>query len=122
MSHLSSLLESLKDQPRLDLKEQFLGDDGAKILAQFLNKNKFVRAIDLSSNNIGPSGVQEIFNALASNEQIQSVSFEWNNIGASPQGLNALASFIQNNKSIKHISLANNKISYHDISSLVSAL
>ena len=63
-SGLTSILNSLNNYSRINLSEQYIGDEGARELAKFLRTTQNVKILELKGNNIGPSGIKEIFNAL----------------------------------------------------------
>ena len=63
-SGLTSILNSLQNYSRINLSEQYIGDEGARELARFLRTTQNVKILELKGNNIGPSGIKEIFNAL----------------------------------------------------------
>ena len=63
-SGLTSILNSLHNYSRINLSEQYIGDEGARELARFLRTTQNVKILELKGNNIGPSGIKEIFNAL----------------------------------------------------------
>jgi len=63
-SGLTSILNSLNNYSRINLSEQYIGDEGARELARFLRTTQNVKILELKGNNIGPSGIKEIFNAL----------------------------------------------------------
>jgi hypothetical protein len=47
---ISSVLESMQGASKLILSDSFIGDDGAKHVASFLNQNPYVQVIDLKCN------------------------------------------------------------------------
>ncbi len=91
-------------------------------MAKFLRENDQVRVLELKGNNIGPQGIKEIFSSIQGSNQIKSMFCEWNSIGRDVEGINAVAGFILNNKTIEHLGLSNNKISGEDVDSLANSL
>ncbi|MCB9640782.1 MAG: DUF924 family protein [Myxococcales bacterium] len=53
----------------------FLGDEGAKIIAKLLQKNRTLRSLDLLHNDIGQAGLQPLCDALRENTQLIRLQF-----------------------------------------------
>jgi Ran GTPase-activating protein (RanGAP) involved in mRNA processing and transport len=89
----------------------YIGDEGAAKVARVLAHSKNVSIVELKGNNIGPSGFEAIFEALKTNFNLRSLNLEWNKLGgADLRGLEALYSLMNNNRSITHLDLRNNRI------------
>ncbi|EAR96924.1 hypothetical protein TTHERM_00194160 (macronuclear) [Tetrahymena thermophila SB210] len=116
------MIEALKGQTRINLADQYIGNEGSRILANFLMQNQQVQVLELKGNNIGVDGLIDIIEALRSNDVIKILSLEWNNIGQDIRGLESLGAFLLQNKSLQHLSLAQNKIVGDDIEMIANAL
>ena len=110
-NNLSLYLNSLPENPqRLILNDMRIGDEGCFILAPFLNKNNAISVLELKGNNITGNGFIEIFQALRNNFKLKVLDLEWNFLGDNINGIEALTSFLSENRSLSHIDLKNNKI------------
>lgn len=78
---LTNLVEQQALTGRIQLQEQYLGDEGAVQLARILQKYKNIALIDLKGNNIGPKGFVALFEVLKSNFHLRSLCLEWNKLG-----------------------------------------
>lgn len=71
---------------RLDLSNQYLGDEGVKEkLAQALKNNSAITGLFLSKNNIGPEGAKAIAEVLKDNIGVKILMLGVNNIGEKEQ-------------------------------------
>lgn len=60
----------------LNLMNNNIGDEGAKVLSQLLRRNTALRWLDLSYNGLSPTGASHIALALKSNVVLKSVRIE----------------------------------------------
>jgi NLR family CARD domain-containing protein 3 len=67
--------------------------------------------LDLKGNNIGERGVCFLAQLLQENDSIKKLSLEWNNIGLSDTGLATLCSALYHNTALQELDLRNNQIS-----------
>jgi len=95
-------LDSLKNSPFLQLSDFSLGDDGCRILADFLRSHGHdqLTRIDLKANNIGERGVTYLAQVLQENDSIKKLALEWNNIGISDQAVQILCQALYHNTSL----------------------
>ena len=76
--HLSSPQSTIR---KMNLCDNYIGDDGCEIIANGFKSNASLITIDLSSNNILDRGVTAIANALLTNTTIKKINFKQNYIG-----------------------------------------
>ncbi len=95
-------LESMKTNQIVSLSDSFLGDEGCKLLVDFFRQNSHnhITKLDLKGNNIGERGVSYLAQLLQENDSIKKLSLEWNNIGLSDTGLQTLCSALHHNTSL----------------------
>ncbi|KAM3137602.1 hypothetical protein pb186bvf_010216 [Paramecium bursaria] len=97
---------------RITLNEMYIGDQGARILADILRNFPNVGIIDLKGNNIGPIGFLDLFQSLKNNIALRQLSLQWNTICLN-NNLQALELFYQAmciNKTLTHLDLQNNRL------------
>lgn len=94
------MLEQLKGAQRIDLSEMYVGDDGARLLSSYIQKNKNLKSLKITGNNISAQGFVEIVSALRNCPLIKVLSLEWNQMGSDAVGLESLAVLLVSNKSI----------------------
>lgn len=81
--HMNVLVEWLKKNPMvktLDLKNNQIGAEGAKILAKWLKDNQTLQTLDLWNNNLGDTGVLEIKQCLIGNNSLKNLDVNHNNL------------------------------------------
>lgn len=83
----------------------YIGDEGVRLLCTYLRANKHLKALELKGNNI--TDFDELLQTLRGHPTLKILSLEWNQLGSS---IETFASFIVNNRTIKHLGLSNNKI------------
>jgi len=103
-------LDSHQNSKGLRLSDMVFGDEGAEIVAEFLEKNKKIESLELRGNALSAEGFARICESLIGNNVIKTLSAEWNNIGSGIRGLEALAEFLAQNNTLEHLDLRNNKI------------
>ncbi|CAK94313.1 unnamed protein product (macronuclear) [Paramecium tetraurelia] len=119
---LQTMLEQLKNAQRIDLSEMYIGDDGARLLSNYVKNNKNLKCLVLRGNNITAQGFLDIVTALRGCPLLKILSLEWNQIGSDGVGIETLAGFLVSNKSLQHIGLSNNKLTGDQIEPLANAL
>jgi len=107
---LKAYLDSHSRNKSLRLADMSFGDDGARVLGEFLDKNKQVEAIELRGNGITSEGFAVIVENLFGNNNIKTISVEWNNLGTGTRGLETLAEFVAQNNSLEVLDIRNNKL------------
>lgn len=53
---LQSLLEQLKNAPKINLLDMYIADDGARLVASYIQRNKNLKQLILKGNNISAVG------------------------------------------------------------------
>lgn len=107
---LKLYLDSHARTKSLRMADMSFGDDGARLLGEFLEKNRQVEALELRGNAISSEGFVNICEGLFGNNSLKSFSVEWNNIGSGTRGVEMLADFIAQNNSLEYLDLRNNKL------------
>jgi hypothetical protein len=87
-----------------------IGDDGCRLLSDFLRENVHFTTIEMKGNNISAVGFAKICEGLKNNLRLNTIVAEWNQIGSSSKGMEALKGLIEENHSIANIDLKNNEI------------
>ncbi len=64
--------------PRVNLSDMYIGDEGARILSNYLKNNRNLKCLELRGNNITAAGFKEIFAALRGAPYLKILSLEWN--------------------------------------------
>ena len=106
----------------LDLSENFINQDGAAILGEFLSKNKTLQRLILNNNdldNFKKAGVESICKSLVEHPNIQFLDFSSMVVTGCGQ---SVANLIKNSKSIKSIILKDCVLNMRDIQSICKAL
>ena len=118
--HLSDLMRPLSDKRIrfLNLRENFITYEGAKIIAEFLKCNKTLQKLNLSRNaqcQFKVEGVKAILNSLLKNKNIEFIDFSFMNLTGCGE---AIGNFISKNKSIENIVLKNVLLNYNDFKNI----
>lgn len=120
-SNLRKTLEMQKQTNRININDNYIRDEGCKILANFLQSNPQIVSIDMKGNNITGRGLSDICEVLKLNKILKSLNLEWNSVGIDSIGLESLASYLTQNNSLNHLDLRNNRISQND-SAILAAI
>ena len=118
--HLNDLLRPLADKRIrfLNLSENFLTFEGAKIISDFLKNNKTLQVLNLSRNALcqfKTEGVKCILQSLIKNKNIELIDFSFMNLTGCGE---YIGNFISNNKSIENIILKNVLLNYNDFKNI----
>ena len=118
--HLNDLLRPLADKRIrfLNLSENFLTFEGAKIISDFLKNNKTLQILNLSRNALcqfKTEGVKCILQSLIKNKNIELIDFSFMNLTGCGE---YIGNFISNNKSIENIILKNVLLNYNDFKNI----
>src|SRR3990167_4404212 len=65
----------------IDLRDNKIGPDGAKILASAIKNSSGLHVLNLRNNAIGIQGTKALAEALVANKQIHLVDLSYNNLG-----------------------------------------
>jgi len=106
----------------LDLSENFINQDGAAILGEFLNKNKTLQRLILNNNdldNFKKAGVESICKNLVDHPNIQFLDFSSMIVTGCGE---AVANLIKSSKSIKSIILKDCLLNMKDVQNICKAL
>ena len=105
---------------RLILRKFDLGDAGAELLAEEMEKNTTIQGINLTDNNIGYAGAEALSTMLHKNTTIQSINLTDNNIGDA--GAEALSTMLHKNTTVEFLYLTNNNIGDAGAKALAEAM
>jgi Ran GTPase-activating protein (RanGAP) involved in mRNA processing and transport len=108
---------SLKE---LDLKNNHIGDEGAKVLLDVLKNHSALQALFLWFNPIGGEGAIALAQVLNQSSTLQKLHLWVNNIGA--EGAIALAQALEENNTLQHLHLLSNQIGDKGTIALAQAL
>lgn len=100
----------MRNSPIISLQDSFLGDEGCKLLVDFFKSypHNHITKLDLKANNINERGAIYLSQFLQENDSIKKLSLEWNNIGCSDTGLQAICTALYHNTSLQELDLRNN--------------
>ena len=104
----------------LNLNRNEINDDGVKILAEALKKNKSLESLHLSNNIIKDDGAAALAAALQSNSMLKALDLDSNRIG--DDGVATLAGALQSNATLIYLDLGNNEIGDDGVTALAAAL
>ena len=106
----------------LDLSENFINQDGAAILGEFLSKNKTLQRLILNNNdleNFKKQGVENICKSLHNHPNIQLIDFSSMTVTGCGE---SVANLIKSTKSLKTIILKDCLLNLRDIQNICKAL
>ena len=106
----------------LDLSENFINQDGAEILGQFLSKNKTLQRLILNNNdleNFKKQGVESVCKNLHNHPNIQLIDFSSMTVTGCGE---AVGNLLKNTKSLKSIILKDCLFNLRDIQNICKAL
>ena len=106
----------------LDLSENFINQDGAAILGEFLSKNKTLQRLILNNNdleNFKKQGVESICKSLHNHPNIQLIDFSSMTVTGCGE---SVANLIKSTKSLKTIILKDCLLNLRDIQHICKAL
>lgn len=92
----------------LILSNNKIGNTGASYIAEFLGVNSTLTVIDLSNNQISDKGTKFISQSLHANQTLESIDLSYNNIG--DDGAKSISESLKTNSTLKRIDLACNQI------------
>jgi Ran GTPase-activating protein (RanGAP) involved in mRNA processing and transport len=102
------------------LETEGIGNRGAVLIMQALEKNESVTDINLSANNIDDDSIKALLTTLQVNRFITALDLSDNNIG--DEGAEIISNALKMNRSLISINLSGNPISSKGISALYTAL
>ena len=104
----------------LDLSQNCIGVEGARILGRFLNRSKSLASLELAANSIGDEGVFVLADGLRSNESLRTLNLRY--CGISDDGAIALASLLEHGSHLETLFLNVNGIGEAGLKALANAL
>lgn len=107
---LNAILELQIKESVLSLEDQFIGDKGAGILADFLNNYTHFTSIELRGNNLTSASFATICNAMKNCINLINIKVDWNLVGDTTAGLEALVDLVRILPSLQTIDLRNNEL------------
>ena len=110
----------LGDCTSLDLGYSWLGDEGARALAEALKTNKALTSLNIHSNSIKADGARALAQALKTNKALTSLILRNNLIGA--DGARALAEVLKSDSALTSLDLEVNSIGNEGARALAEAL
>jgi predicted HicB family RNase H-like nuclease len=114
-------LEGLKEElTSIELKEENVGDAGAKAIAETLRINQTITSLDLELNEINTAGAEALAEALENNQTLSSLELYNNQLGDA--GAKAMAKALKHNKTITLLDLGGNEIGDAGAEAIAEAL
>jgi len=112
--HISSCMERNSSITSIDLSDNGLTHEAAKIIANnIIKKNSNILSISLRRNQIGCIGAKAIFDAIISNNSSSRINYlDISSNFIKNDGAYAIANALKINKTIKEINLSRNVIEY----------
>lgn len=108
---LAQILDSQGSDPVLSLEDQYIGDRGAPILAEFLSTHPQFVSVELRGNNLTPQSFALVCQGLKNCINLTNLKLDWNLIGDnSTLGLEALAELTKVLPSLQSIDIRNNQL------------
>ena len=117
---LANALQANTSLQRLWLGENQIGDEGTKALASAIQSSTILKELFLQNNQIGGEGAKALANALQVNTCLQELSLKGNQIGA--EGAKALATALHSNTTLIFLDLKENQIGDDGGRALLNAL
>ena len=97
--------KDVKDVKEIDLRSNRIGDDGARMLSEFLEWSCRVEVLRLNSNDIGEKGAIRLAKTLGTNTSLKVLNLNDNKIGK--KGSLAIAKAFQTNSTLEILDLGN---------------
>ena len=110
-SDVEELLNILKDDHvfwSLNLRDAFIGDEGAKVLAEMLRTNTVLVELNLSGNYLHAEGIKNILESLMTNTTLTTLGLVHEDMG--DEGAAKIAEMLLVNTTLTKLDLGNNKI------------
>ena len=122
--HLNNLMRPLFDKRIrfLNLSENFITFEGAKIISEFLKNNKTLQILNLSRNaqvQFKSEGVKYIIDSLLHNKNIEQIDLSYMNLTGC--GVH-IGNLISKNKSIENIILRGVLLNFNDFKNIFTPL
>ena len=104
----------------LDLSQNCIGVEGARILGRFFNRNRTLTSLHLASNHFGNEGVVALADGIRSNESLRTLNLRY--CGISDDGAIALASLLEHGSHLVELDLSDNEIGEAGLKALANSL
>jgi len=101
-------------------KNNYIGPDGAKALADVLKSNTTIRYFDIANHKIGANGAIDFAGLLIANRSLENLNLSNNKIG--DVGALQLGGALQHNAALKNLNLSKNQFNYMGATSLAKGL
>jgi Ran GTPase-activating protein (RanGAP) involved in mRNA processing and transport len=101
-----ALIKSKANLVQLDLRENKIGENGAKHIKELLRVNSSIKVLSLSRNKLENSGMRSIGKGLSMNSSIVFLDVSKNNVGDS--GVKQFVESIEGNTTLKSVDFSGN--------------
>ena len=101
--HIANFISLSKDIEHLNIQGTFIGDNGARILAESLKINKSLKSLNISCTYISDIGISIILQSLKNNRNIKKFITNHNEFGLKSSQL--LSEVFEKNKALSVLSL-----------------
>ena len=110
------IARAIEKTPQVFLQQLYLGrnrigDEGAQALALVLKKNQMLQQLDLSQNRIREIGAIALIQALETNQSLRELNLKDNQIEIGDVEVQVLAAAFTDNKTLQQLNLSGNNIS-----------
>ena len=119
-SEITKILSVNQSLEELNIKHNGITDRGASELAEGLQRNKTLKILNLGWNEIGDDGASEIAKTLLVNQSLEELNIKHNDI--TERGASELAEGLKENKTLKILNLAGNEIGDDGASEIAKTL
>ncbi|XP_025217964.1 leucine-rich repeat-containing protein 45 [Theropithecus gelada] len=106
----------------LVLSDCMLSEEGATLLLRGLCANTVLRFLDLKGNNLRAAGAEALGKLLQQNKSIKSLTLEWNSLGTWDDAFATFCGGLAANGTLQQLDLRNNQISHKGAEELALAL
>merc|ERR1712216_793757 len=100
---IEPLLRTMPNLKSLTLRENNIGDKGAKAIVRALEGNETLKELNLSANAFGDEGAKAIATALEGNETLKELNLSANAFG--DEGAKAIGAALEGNETLKKLDL-----------------
>lgn len=117
---IASIKQGNHEGKVVDLSQENLGIEAARMIGDALRQNKSLEVLDLSKNQLDDEGVRTLSEALQHNDTLQKIYLSNNNLG--DETCRALSEALRSNSTLKEVRLNGNNITDSGADILIEVL
>eukprot|EP01064_Diplonema_japonicum_P028953 TRINITY_DN4567_c1_g2_i1.p1 TRINITY_DN4567_c1_g2~~TRINITY_DN4567_c1_g2_i1.p1 ORF type:complete len:652 (+),score=137.75 TRINITY_DN4567_c1_g2_i1:82-2037(+) len=106
----------------VELCNSYINDEGCRALCEGLIKNTFLMRLNLSGNNFGSASSDSLAAVVRCCPNLTELILEWNGMGSSHVAFSTFADAVSASKTLKHLDLRNNRLTFDCAASLEKLL